>query len=93
MDVDEQRMQVCATVGGERREEWIDVDGAVGGLDAFAAWLNKLLAEVESNLRVHALETGELDWHVFVVRTCEDRLCPLAQRSLQGARVLDVLVD
>ena len=72
MDGHEQRMQVRATVRGEGRERWIEVDGSVGGLDAFAGWLNQILGEVEADVRVYALETNELDWHVFVIRTPEE---------------------
>jgi hypothetical protein len=68
----EQRMQVRATVRGALRERWIEVDGSVGGLDAFAAWLNEILREVEADVRVYALETEELDWHAFVIRTPEE---------------------
>lgn len=65
----EERMHVRATVRGEAREQWIELDGSVGGLDAFAAYLNALLAEIGAAVRVYALDTAEFDWHVFVVRT------------------------
>jgi hypothetical protein len=72
MDGPEERMKVRATARGERRERWIEVDGSVGGLDAFAAWLNQMLGELEADVRVYALETNEFDWHVFVIRTKEE---------------------
>ena len=69
MDGTEQRMRVRITVAGDVRRRWFPVDGSVGGLDLFASYLNKLLADVGAVVRVYALETDELDWHAFVIRT------------------------
>jgi hypothetical protein len=80
MDSGAQRMHVRAIVHGASREHWIAVDGSVGGLDAFAVYLNALLLEVNATVRVYALETTESDWHVFVIRT-PIQMCALESGS------------